>query len=203
VSDSPRQSVLTPCVCTISFTPLKVWRKVLVEASPGELAACIRVRNNSIGLTTSAAITRAEDPAISGVYLSEMWSGESGENRTEVRSQSYPAKYMTLPGTAMSRVGESPRHNVVTPSFRAIFRIPSSVELIVRRSVSATTHVSACICDVWDEDAIGSVETGPDADAVESEASATQYGVLLLTQKTFLQHAVTPRSGGRFVNDRG
>jgi hypothetical protein len=47
---------------------------------------------------------------------------------------------MTLAGIAIKRVGLSPRHSVYTPSFLAIFRIPSSVELNVRRWVSSAAQ---------------------------------------------------------------
>jgi len=104
---------------------------------------------------------------------------------------------MTLPGTAIIRVGDSPRHSVVIPSLRAILRKPSTVEFMVRFSTSATAQFSAAARLFSDEDA------GPVVADAAREPSATQYGALLFTQKTSLQQDVTPSSGGRFANERG
>ena len=104
---------------------------------------------------------------------------------------------MTFPGTAIISVGERPRHSVVIPSFRAILRKPSTVELIVRFSTSATAQFSAAARSLREDDA------GPVAADAVREASATQYGALLFTQKTSLQQDVTPSSGGRFAKERG
>jgi hypothetical protein len=82
----------------------------------------------------------------------------------------------------MTKVGERPRHSVLGPSFRAIFRRPSKVLLIVVRSVSCTAHATLA--------GFTGATVGP----------ATQYGVLLLIQKTSRQHAVMPRLGGRSRN---
>lgn len=84
----------------------------------------------------------------------------------------------------MTRVGDNPRHKVVIPSFRAIFRSPSKVELNVRFCVSSTTH-----------SALASAFTSPTFD------SAMQYSAVLFAKKTSRQHAVTPRFAGIGLKD--
>ena len=93
---------------------------------------------------------------------------------------------MTFAGTAMTIVGLSPRHKVVRPSLRAILRRPSSVVVNVLRCDSSIAH---------SELAVAALLIGP------ALAPATQNDALLLTQKTSRQHAVTPRFGGRLLND--
>lgn len=80
-------------------------------------------------------------------------------------------------GTVMSRVGESPLHRVVIPSFLAIFRSPSKVELNVFFCVSSTAHSAPPIV--------------PDLGAAMHSSPP-----LLVAKKTSLQHAVIPRFGG-------
>lgn len=99
------------------------------------------------------------------------------------RNQSYPVKYIIFAGTVITSVGERPLHNVVIPSFRAIFRKPSKVELIVLLSVSSTAHAAV-------ERLISPIL-----------GAAKQYSPLL--KKTSRQHAVTPRFGGRELKARG
>jgi hypothetical protein len=84
----------------------------------------------------------------------------------------------------MTSVGDNPRHNVVIPSFRAIFRSPSNVELKVRFCVSSTAHPTPV--------AFNSPNLGP----------AMQNSALLFAKKTSRQQAVTPRFGGRLLKDR-
>ena len=95
---------------------------------------------------------------------------------------------MTFPGTAIAKVGLSPRHNVVIPSFLAIFRSPSKVEFIFLFCASSAAHSAAR------EDA-GFCDKA-------TEGPATQNGALLLTQKTSRQQAVTPRFGGKLEKVR-
>lgn len=83
-------------------------------------------------------------------------------------------------GTAMARVGDKPLQSVVNPSFRAIFRMPSNVELNVLLWVSSTAHPTPA--------------TSPTLGA------AIQNSPLLLAKKTSRQHAVTPRFGGNVLN---
>lgn len=137
--------------------------------------ACILVRNISIGDTTIPAAIRAIDPATRGAYVS--FVRRLTGLMCEYRSQSYPVKYMTLPGTAIANVGVSPRHNVVGPSFRAIFLIPSNVELNVLRCVSSTAHPVA-------------------ASVLAIPLPARQKSPLFPTKKTSLQHAEMPKFGG-------
>jgi hypothetical protein len=101
------------------------------------------------------------------------------------RNQSYPVKYMIFPGTVIANVGDSPRHNVVMPSFRAIFLNPSNVELNVFLCVSSTAHSAPT--------RLISPTFGP----------AMQYSALLFAKKTSRQQAVTPRFGGRVLNGCG
>ena len=96
---------------------------------------------------------------------------------------------MTLAGIAMTSVGESPRQRDEGPSFRAIFRSPSRVELKDLRWVSSTTQSATWM-----------VSDGMDglrvAKVAEEERltgfAAMQKGEVLLTQKTSRQQAVTP-----------
>jgi len=94
------------------------------------------------------------------------------------RNQSYPVKYMIFAGTVMSSVGDKPRHNVLIPSFRAIFLNPSNVELKVLLWVSSTAHSAPATL------------TSPNFGA------AKQYSALLVAKNTSRQQAVTPRLGG-------
>jgi hypothetical protein len=137
--------------------------------------ACILVRNISIGDTTIPAVIRAIDPATRGAYVS--FVRRLMGLMCEYLSQSYPVKYMTLPGTAIANVGVNPRHNVVGPSFRAIFLMPSNVELNVLRCVSSTAQSAAI-------------------PSLAVPLPAKQKSPLFPTKKTSLQHAVTPRFGG-------
>lgn len=89
---------------------------------------------------------------------------------------------MTLAGTAMTRVGDSPRHNVRGPSFCAIFRNPSHVLLMVLRSTSSTAQLRSA--------GLIGVMAGP----------ATQKGALLFIQNTSLQQADIPMFGGTSRN---
>lgn len=105
---------------------------------------------------------------------------------------------MTFAGIDMARVGESPRQSDVGPSFRAILRRPSRVELKVLRRVSSTAQSAA-----W----AGSEEMeGLRVVTVAEEERlpgfvAMQNGEVLLTQKTSRQQAVTPRFRGRLEKD--
>lgn len=83
----------------------------------------------------------------------------------------------------MASVGLSPRHNVSGPSFLAILRMPSSVELNVFEFASSTAQATPSLFTM-----------------VELGGPATQYAALLLTQKTSLQHDDIPRLGGRLEN---
>jgi hypothetical protein len=89
---------------------------------------------------------------------------------------------MTFAGTDITKVGESPLHSVLGPSFCAIFRNPSHVLFIVLRSTSSTAHPTSA---------------GFSGDMV---GPATQNGALLFIQKTSLQHADMPMFGGRSRN---
>src|SRR3954453_16003671 len=90
---------------------------------------------------------------------------------------------MIFPGTVIRSVGESPRHNVVIPSFRAIFLSPSNVELNARFCVSSTAHSVPANSPIL----------GP----------ARQYSPLFVAKKTSRQHAVTPRFGDEVLNVPG
>lgn len=94
----------------------------------------------------------------------------------------------------MTSVGERPRQREGSPSFRAILRRPSSVEVKFFRRVSSTAHSAEEVVVVWEN----ALMAGEDDAGV-----ARQYSALLLTQNTSLQQAVTPRFGGTFVNGRG
>jgi len=133
-----------------------------------------------MGLTTPAATVLAIPPTTSGAILSD--SRLKGLMELYL-SQSYPVKYMMFAGTAIASVGDRPRHKLVIPSFLAIFRSPSNVELIVRRWVSSTAHSVPA--------------TSP------TRGAAIQYSALLLAKKTSRQHAVTPRFGGGVLKVRG
>lgn len=85
---------------------------------------------------------------------------------------------------AMASVGLNPLQSVGNPSFRAIFFRPSMVELNVRRRVSSAAQ----------SEMIASSMTA----AEFGEGVATQNWLWFCTQKTSRQHAVTPRSGGRW-----
>jgi len=97
-------------------------------------------------------------------------------------NQSYPVKYMMFPGTVIASVGDNPRHNVVIPSFRAIFLRPSNVELNDLLCVSSTAH------------------SAPPKVISPTFGPAMQYSALLFAKKTSRQQAVTPRFGGRELN---
>ena len=92
---------------------------------------------------------------------------------------------MTLAGMAISSVGLRPRHNDVSPSFLAILRRPSYVEVNVRRRVSSTAQSATEDVVVWERELRVAV------------GEATQYPEELFTQKTSRQQEVTPRFGGR------
>lgn len=98
---------------------------------------------------------------------------------------------MTFAGIAITKVGERPRQRELSPSFRAIFRNPSNVELNVLWRVPSTAQSAI---------GIDAAEDGCEKAAVAgTEFSATmQTEEVLLTQKTSRQHAVTPRFGGKF-----
>src|SRR5690242_10180509 len=89
---------------------------------------------------------------------------------------------MTFAGTAMTRVGDNPRHNVLGPSCCAIFLSPSQVLLMVLRSTSSTAQFKSAglIVDM----------VGP----------ATQKGALLFIQNTSRQQAEIPMFGGMSRN---
>ena len=59
---------------------------------------------------------------------------------------------MTLAGMAIRSVGLRPRHSDVSPSFRAIFRNPSYVEVNVRRRVSSTAQSATEDVVVWERE---------------------------------------------------
>ena len=90
---------------------------------------------------------------------------------------------------AITSVGVRPRQREVSPSLRAIFRRPSSVDVIVLRRVSSTAQ--------------SVVERGERCEMLEVAGDAMQNWALLFTQNTSLQHAVTPRFGGRFEKEAG
>ena len=92
---------------------------------------------------------------------------------------------MTLAGTAITSVGDRPRHRLVRPSYRAIFTIPSQVPVNCLREDCSIGHAS------------GSADSGEgEAEKDEfGEDAATQSSALLLIQNTSRQHAVTPSSG--------
>lgn len=93
----------------------------------------------------------------------------------------------------MTRVGDSPRHRDQSPSWRAIFRRPSKVEVNVFRRVSSTAQSTAGV-EVDEDDDVSEL-------IADVEASVTmQTEVVLLTQNTSRQHADTPRFGGRLEN---
>ena len=142
----------------------------------GVLTAHSLVLNNSSGDIAVAAIALADDPASNGAH-GELIS-ENGLNG-DVRSESYPVKYITLAGIAMSRVGESPRQRLAVPSYLAIFTSPSQVPVKLRRDVSSIAQASAKAVDV------------------EFEGEAMQNSALFGFQNTSRQQAVTPVSVGR------
>lgn len=90
----------------------------------------------------------------------------------------------------MSNVGLRPRHSELTPSFLAILRNPSRVELNVLRCVSSTAHSDAAVA-------------AEAASILVPVELIMQNWALLLTQKTSRQQAVTPRFGGRLLNEVG
>ena len=98
-----------------------------------------------------AAIALADDPARSGAQV-ELRSekGLIGD----VRNESYPVKYMTLAGMAMSKVGDSPRQRLEAPSYLAIFTRPSHVPVNRRREVSSTAAAKAVDVGFAGEDAM-------------------------------------------------
>src|SRR5580692_7848426 len=97
---------------------------------------------------------------------------------------------MILAGTVITRVGDNPRHKVVIPSLRAIFRSPSKVEVNARLCVSSTAHSAPLTTAVPFPNPLYLVP-------------ATQYSAWLFMKNTSRQHAVTPRFGGRVVNACG
>ena len=107
---------------------------------------------------------------------------------------------MTLAGIAMTRVGDRPRQRDVGPSFRAIFRKPSSVEVKVFRLVSSTAQSVAGVTDVEVREGLRVARV---AEEDSLGAAAMQKGEVLFTQKTSRQQAVTPRFFGRLVKDEG
>ena len=90
---------------------------------------------------------------------------------------------------AMTRVGDRPRQRDVGPSFRAILRRPSKVEVNVFLRVSSTAQ----------SEAIAGLRVAMVAD--EEGLAAMQKGEVLLTQKTSRQQAVTPIFLGRLAKD--
>ena len=90
---------------------------------------------------------------------------------------------------AMTRVGDRPRQRDVGPSFRAILRRPSKVEVNVFLRVSSTAQ---------SEDRAG-LRVAMVAD--EEGLAAMQKGEVLLTQKTSRQQAVTPMFLGRLAKE--
>ena len=141
----------------------------------GVLIAHSLVLNNSSGDIAVAARALADDPASNGAHVK--FSSENGLSG-DVRSESYPVKYITLAGIAMSRVGERPRQRLAVPSYFAIFTNPSQVPVKLRRDVSSIAQASVKAVDV------------------ELEGEAIQNSALLGFQKTSRQQAVTPVSVG-------
>jgi hypothetical protein len=94
---------------------------------------------------------------------------------------------MTFAGIAITKVGLSPRHRVRGPSFRAIFRSPSNVEVKVFRCVSSAAHAATDLFVV--------------VSVIEMLGAATQKLALLEIQKTSLQQADMPRFGGALVKE--
>lgn len=91
----------------------------------------------------------------------------------------------------MTRVGERPRQREGRPSWRAILRRPSRVDVkFFRRAVSTAQSFSS-----GEETEGSSVRDG--------EGEAMQKLEVLLTQKTSRQHAETPRLGGSFAKFEG
>jgi len=88
-----------------------------------------------------------------------------------------------LAGTPITSVGESPRHRLVNPSFRAILRRPSIVELKVFFCVSSTTHAPPLMSPIF--------------------GAAIQISAPFDAKKTSRQHDVTPRFGGSVLKGRG
>ena len=95
-------------------------------------------------------------------------------------------------------MGERPRQREPSPSFRAIFRKPSKVELNVLWRVSSTAQ-STRGRDAEEDGCEKAVMVGT------AFSAAMQKDEVLLTQKTSRQQAVTPRFGGKFakVDDEG
>lgn len=93
----------------------------------------------------------------------------------------------------MTRVGLRPRHRDLGPSFRAIFRSPSRVDVNVLRLVSSTAQSAANEAVLLGAAALMALRLG----------LAMQKRALLLTQNTSRQQAVTPRLGGRLLNAVG
>lgn len=87
---------------------------------------------------------------------------------------------MTFAGTAITRVGLNPRHKDNAPSFRAILRSPSIVEVNVRFWVSSTAHSAADAVPLF---------------------PAKQNWALSPNQNTSRQQAVTPSSGGNRLKE--
>lgn len=90
---------------------------------------------------------------------------------------------------AMTRVGDRPRQRDVGPSFRAILRRPSKVEVKVFLRLSSTAQ----------SEAMAGLRVAIVAD--EEGLAAMQKGEVLLTQKTSRQQAVTPMFLGRLAKD--
>ena len=81
---------------------------------------------------------------------------------------------------AIARVGLSPLHSVNIPSFRAIFRNPSSVVVNVRLCVSSAAQSEAIAAEL----------------SMVAAGEATQNWDWFCTQNTSRQQAVMPRFGG-------
>ena len=96
---------------------------------------------------------------------------------------------MTFAGMAITRVGDRPRQRDVGPSFRAILRRPSNVEVNVFLRVSSTAQ----------SEAMAGLRVATVAD--EEGLAAMQKGEVLFTQKTSRQQAVTPIFLGKLAND--
>jgi hypothetical protein len=89
---------------------------------------------------------------------------------------------MMLAGIVMTKVGERPLQSVVMPSFRAILRKPSKVELYVFFCTSCTAQSAPEATE-----AAGSTKLSPLGTAMHSSAE-------LPWKKTSRQQAVTPSS---------
>lgn len=108
-------------------------------------------------------------------------------------------KYITLPGIAITRVGDKPRHSDRVPSFLAIFRKPSNVELKDFCREASAAQLAADVSAAVEEDVAIEGFNAVNVVGKEFEELATQNGDVLVTQKTSRQQAVTPRLEGRFL----